>query len=149
MKLTEITSKSPEQTQKLAEQILEGLPENVNVIALQGDLGSGKTTFVQGLAKTLGVKKKILSPTFILMRTYNLSESKKFTKLFHLDLYRIDNSRGIEGLGLPEIINGTTNLVVIELAEKMNHNLFKNYLLMKFKYEDDQTRKITLQENYE
>ncbi|HLD01753.1 MAG TPA: tRNA (adenosine(37)-N6)-threonylcarbamoyltransferase complex ATPase subunit type 1 TsaE [Patescibacteria group bacterium] len=137
----EIITKSPGQTKRLAKSILDGL--SGNVIALNGDLGSGKTTFVQGLAKTLGVKKRILSPTFILMRTYNLSESK-FTNLHHLDLYRIENSRDVEGLGLPEIISDINNLVVIEWAEKAEHLLPQKKVQMQFEYIDENRRRVTV-----
>lgn len=87
------------------------------VIALFGELGAGKTTFVQGFAKGLGIKEKIISPTFVLIRQHPIPESNK--TLYHIDLYRLDSSESLKSIGLEEILSDEKNLVLIEWAEKL------------------------------
>ena len=123
-----------------------------NVIALYGDLGSGKTTFVQGLAKGLGINKRIISPTFIILRTYNLRDKNydlKFKNFYHADLYRINNEKDIEGLGFDEIIKNKRNVAVIEWAEKMKNLFPKERIDIYFEYLDENKRKITIRNIYE
>src|SRR3989338_4024981 len=114
-----------EETQRLGKNFAKNLRAG-DVVALYGDLGSGKTTFVQGLAEGLGIKNRIISPTFIIIRMYAISDKRQATsgkKFYHIDLYRVENEKDIEGLGLEEIINNKNNIVVIEWAEKL-----KSYL---------------------
>src|SRR3989337_2657138 len=94
-----VITESFEATQKLGKEFAQSLKKGA-VIALHGDLGSGKTTFVQGFAKGLGIEKNIISPTFIIMRTYNVG----IKNFYHVDLYRIESEKDVEGLGLPELI---------------------------------------------
>lgn len=96
---------------RLARQITHG------VIALSGELGAGKTTFVQGFAKGLGIKEKIISPTFVLIRQHQIPKTNKI--LYHIDLYRLEENQDFKKLGLEEIINNPNNLVLIEWAEKL------------------------------
>src|SRR3989344_4758806 len=87
------------------------------LIALYGDLGSGKTTFVQGLAKGLGIKRRIISPTFIIVRSYRVrgkGEGIRVKYFYHIDLYRIDDKVSIKNLGIEEIFKNPENIVVIE-----------------------------------
>lgn len=126
--------------------------KSANAIALYGDLGSGKTTFVQGLAKGLGIKRRIISPTFIIIRSYKLkaqSEKRKTTaqnsKLFyHIDLYRTESERDIEGLGIEEIVNDPQNIVAIEWAEKMGRFLPRKRIDIRFAYLSESKRRITV-----
>ncbi|MBF8249749.1 MAG: hypothetical protein HW400_350 [Candidatus Levybacteria bacterium] len=119
------------ETQKLGRDFAKTLKKG-DLVCLYGDLGSGKTTFTQGLAEGLGIKQRITSPTFIIVRCYELqtpafakaSAGKQNLKLFyHVDLYRVESEKDLEGLGIEEIINNKNNIVVIEWAEKL-----KNYL---------------------
>ena len=111
------------------------------VIALSGDLGSGKTTFVQGLAEGLGVER-IISPTFILMRSY-----KGEKDLYHLDLYRLEGnvSQELESLGVSDFWEKKENVVLIEWAEKAREILPKDTIWIKFEYIDDEKRRIILE----
>ena len=87
----EILTINPNQTQKaaeaLAKEIVNSLPEKkAFVLGLEGDLGGGKTTFLQGFAKGLGIKEKILSPTFVLMKRFSINKNKPgFKDFYHLD----------------------------------------------------------------
>lgn len=126
-----VITNSFEETQKLGEEFAKNL-EDKRIVTLYGQLGSGKTTFVQGIAKGLGIKNRIISPTFIIIRSY-----KNF---YHVDLYRTEGN--LEELGLEEIINDPKNVVVIEWAEKLN-NLPKDRRDIYFEYLENDKRKIT------
>ena len=122
----------------LAEKILKKEKNKALIIGLEGELGSGKTTFIQGLAKGLGIKELITSPTFVIMKNYSFSKGK----LYHIDCYRIESKDIIE-LDFNEIINNPKNIVVIEWAEKIKDILPNNVIWMKFEYLDKNKRKVT------
>jgi tRNA threonylcarbamoyladenosine biosynthesis protein TsaE len=108
----EIISKSIQETKGLAKTFGESL-KGGEIILLYGDLGSGKTTFVQGLAKGLGVEGPILSPTFVLRRSYKGNKI-----LNHYDFYRLDSEKDLIALDLDEDINSRT-VTVIEWPDKV------------------------------
>src|SRR5437588_9312651 len=108
----EATTKSSEETKNLAKQLAEGL-KGGEVVLLYGDLGAGKTTFVQGLGEGLGIKDKVLSPTFVLRRFYGGK-----INLVHYDFYRLESERDLESLDLEEDLN-EGNVVVIEWPERI------------------------------
>ncbi len=116
--------------------------ENPVIIALQGDLGSGKTTFTQFLAKHLGIEDKVTSPTFVIMKQYSLPKGK----LFHIDSYRI-NSDDLKELDFNEIISTKGNIVIIEWAEKIKEILPSNKIWINFEYIDKDKRKVTYEES--
>ena len=121
------------------------------VIGLEGDLAGGKTTFLQGFAKGLGIKEKILSPTFIIMRKFEIRNSKfetnsKFQTFYHIDCYRIEKPKKILDLGFKEIISNPQNIVAVEWAEKVKKILPKNTIWIKFQFIDKNTRKIIIKE---
>lgn len=111
--------------------------------ALSGNLGAGKTTFVQGFAKGLGIKTKIVSPTFILMRSY---QSKKLN-FYHVDLYRLEKEVETEtqNLGLTDVWNREGSVVVIEWAEKISNILPQDTTWIKFDNTGEETRKIEIE----
>jgi len=147
-------TKSIKETQELAKDFSRRTLGKINVLALYGELGSGKTTFVQGLAKGLGIKKRIISPTFIILRSYKFkiqkskvrNESQKSKFLYHIDLYRINDEEDIGGLGIDEIIKSKKNIVVIEWAEKIKNFLPKNRWDITFEHLKDNQRRITINE---
>ncbi|MBI5465102.1 tRNA (adenosine(37)-N6)-threonylcarbamoyltransferase complex ATPase subunit type 1 TsaE, partial [Candidatus Gottesmanbacteria bacterium] len=111
------------------------------VLALYGELGSGKTTFVQGLAQGLKIKKRIISPTFVFIRPYAISH-KQYT-FYHIDLYRIEKLEDTRGLGLEEILDNPTNIIAIEWAEKIGNILPKKRIDVKFEILGENGRRIT------
>lgn len=96
--------------------------KHATVIGLVGDLGAGKTTFTQGFLKKLGVKRRVISPTFLIIRSYPLLASR-FTRAFHIDCYRLKKPAELFALGLQEILNDPKHIVLIEWPE-----LIKKYL---------------------
>jgi|SRR5579872_4689780 len=131
-------SKSQVETQKLALEFAAKV-KNGAIIALFGDLGSGKTTFVQGLAQGLGISERIISPTFLTIREYNLQNSRG--KFYHVDLYRLQRE-DIGSIGLGEIITYKENIVVIEWAERAKNILPNKYFSFQFTFINDNERKI-------
>lgn len=140
----EIISKNEKETFLLAKKVADKLLPG-EIIALFGDLGSGKTTFTKGLAKALGIKKEITSPTFVIMKQYPLpSDSKKIKNLVHLDCYRMATREDAESIGIYEYLELKDNVTVIEWPENID-KLLANFQFKKinFKYVDETTRKIT------
>ena len=136
----EYTSTSDQKTQQIARELAHKLPSRV--FALSGELGSGKTTFVQGFAKGLGIKEKIISPTFVLVRQHKIPKTKK--TLYHIDLYRLEDGEQIKALGLKEIWQNPESIVVIEWAEKIKELLPKKAVLIYFEKLDNEKRKIEI-----
>jgi len=92
------------------------------ILGLVGELGAGKTTFVKGLAKALGVKEKITSPTFVLIKPYK-TKHKKIKNLIHVDAYRITEGEELMFVGLDDFSRQPDTIVAIEWADKIKKNL--------------------------
>lgn len=115
------------------------------VIALRGNLGAGKTTFVQGLAGGLGVHSRVSSPTFVLVNEY---AGANRVRLVHVDTYRLDVAVGVEAatMGLEELIEDEEAVVAIEWAERVADLLPGDHLLVELDYgaqEDERTIRMT------
>ncbi len=136
------TSKSAEETQKIAGKIAAKFKENGGIIALTGQLAAGKTTFTQGFAKALGIKDKIISPTFVLMRQHPVPGTKQW--LFHIDLYRLSENPNIKELGLDEMFNNPNAIILIEWAEKIANQLPEGITKITFEKTGETKRKITV-----
>lgn len=144
----EIVTKSAQETADLGEKLADSLKHG-GVVCLYGELGSGKTTIVQGLARGLGIKRRIVSPTFIFIRQYPVS-SLQFAvySLYHVDLYRIQSLNDAKALGLEEILADLFNIVVIEWPEKIKKILPKKRIEIYFEYlkdNQDTKRQITVE----
>ena len=124
------------ETKKIAKIFLQkilksgGLKKNAKVVCLSGNLGSGKTALVKEIAKHLGIKHKIKSPTFVIMKKY-LLKNKYHKFLFHLDAYRLKEEKELSYLGWEEIVGNKDHLVFIEWPENVSkiipfhaHNIF-------------------------
>lgn len=138
----ETKTRSAHQTQEVAKKFASCL-KGGETIALYGDLGSGKTIFVQGLAKALGIKTRILSPTFVFIRSYPTLIDRKKLIFQHVDLYRVDSLRDYQGLGLEELFS-KDSIVAIEWAEKIKEFLPKKRIDVKIEKEDDDARTIKI-----
>ncbi|MBZ1345120.1 MAG: tRNA (adenosine(37)-N6)-threonylcarbamoyltransferase complex ATPase subunit type 1 TsaE [Candidatus Nealsonbacteria bacterium] len=148
---------NPFQTKKLgkilAEEILKTKPKKTALlIGLEGSLGGGKTTFLQGFARGLRIKEKILSPTFIIMRKFEIRpallkglwQNSEFKNFYHIDCYRIEKPKEILDLGFKEIISNPQNIVTIEWAEKIKKVLPRNTIWINFEFIDKNTRKLII-----
>ena len=140
----EILTNSPQETQELGQKIANKL--NSNLVCLYGELGTGKTTFVQGFAKGFGIKDRILSPTFIMIRIYKIppENQKSHSNFYHVDLYRAKNEKDAKTIGLSELWQDPKNLVIIEWADRIKKILPKNRTDIYFKYLSKNKRKIKI-----
>ena len=122
-------------------------PERATVVGLVGDLGSGKTTFTQALARELGVGEPVTSPTFVIEKFYPIragtsNGTSPFTRLVHVDTYRLNKPEELANLRFNEIVSDPATLVVIEWAEKVEILLPADYTRVNFKFIDETTREI-------
>jgi len=112
------------------------------VVTLSGELGAGKTTFAQGIARALGVEETVSSPTFVIEKIYQLS-GQRFEKLIHIDAYRLKNQHELDVLGWKEIITEPKNLIVLEWPERVAEAIPENAIRIRFDIEGD-TRIISI-----
>ncbi len=111
------------------------LEKHARVVALKGELGAGKTTFVQGFARGLGLKKRMVSPTFIIMRRFKIGvgyQASGISNFYHIDAYRIKKPREISQLGFKDILKNRENVVLIEWADKIKKVLPKGTMWLTF-----------------
>ena len=127
----EISSYSPADRERLGEQLVRAARRGL-VIALSGDLGAGKTQFVRGLARGLGISRRVHSPTFTLVNEYGGGR----LKLFHLDLYRLETAEQILSAGIEEYLK-PDGVSVIEWAERLEDR--------RWKMEDGKIQKVRLE----
>lgn len=147
-----VTSNS-KQTQKLGEILakeLSGGPASCRrvsasqgggIICLTGELGSGKTTFTQGLLKGLKIPGHYTSPTFVVMKQYK--KHKKPSEIYHIDAYRV-MAEDILNLGWEEIIADKNNIIIIEWADRIKKIIPKNALWINFSWMSENERKMSL-----
>ena len=141
-------TKSFKQTQKLGETLARGIfkkntSKSAIVLGLEGDLGGGKTTFLQGFAKGLGIEEKVLSPTFVLIKRFKIKK-KHFKNFYHIDCYRINSVKNIEELGLKDIILNPENIIAVEWSERIKKILPKSTIIIKFDFVDKNKREIVI-----
>ena len=142
-----IRAKSLGETRKFAEDLARSLSsakragQKAVVVGLLGDLGSGKTSFVQGVGEALGVKEKITSPTFVIAKRYPLKD-QNFKNMFHLDAYRFQKPEEVLALKWDEIIGNPGNLVFVEWPEKLGEFLPEDSKKLCFTFIDPDTREI-------
>jgi len=145
-------TKSKAQTQKmaaaLARKILraKNIRKKALIISLRGDLGSGKTTFTQGFLKALGVREPVKSPTFVLIHHHKIPQPKKgarmpyairhmlYADIYHIDLYRLKNSREARHLKLKKIFKNPRAILMIEWPEIITSLLPKDTIQITFRH---------------
>ena len=135
----QITTHSVTETQQLGHTLGAALKQGV-IIALSGELGSGKTAFVQGLARGLDISEKyyITSPTFTLINEYPGRQ-----RLFHVDLYRIEHISELEDIGLDEVLHQDA-VIAIEWADKLSGDTLSDHLSLQFKLTGEESRQIDI-----
>jgi tRNA threonylcarbamoyladenosine biosynthesis protein TsaE len=129
-------SRSPDQTRRIGMR-LGGALQAGDVICLQGDLGAGKTTFVQGVALGWGSLDAVSSPTFILVNVYRRGDE---ARLFHMDAYRLDSTPEAEELDLDAMLNEGT--LLIEWPERIDGLVPGERLWIQFEYVDEEEREM-------
>ncbi|MFA5392427.1 MAG: tRNA (adenosine(37)-N6)-threonylcarbamoyltransferase complex ATPase subunit type 1 TsaE [Candidatus Paceibacterota bacterium] len=146
-----VFSESPEETQKIASLFINTVLKQKNlkrkqaslrrqalVISLEGNLGSGKTEFLKGIAKGIKLKEKVFSPTFLIMKRFTLKHKFKF--LWHLDCYRLKKISEMRELDLKEIIKNPQNIIFIEWGNKIKKMLPKSHWTIKFQIKGEKER---------
>ena len=112
-----------------------------DIVYLKGDLGTGKTTFVKGICRAMGVKDDIASPTFTIMREYALKKNK----IYHFDMYRIGSFEELSEFGFEDYIyNNVNDFVFIEWPDILEDNVDVKHILVEIERIDDETRKYTI-----
>lgn len=141
-----IITNSPKETQEvaisLAKKLIRKKLNGALVLALEGELGAGKTTFIKGFSKTLGIKKKVLSPTFVLIHRHKIANSR-FKNLYHIDAYRLNSGKDLLKLGVKEIFSSPENIVLIEWADRVKKAIPKTAVWLHFDHINKNSRKIT------
>lgn len=131
-------SESPSATKSLGTRIAKALQKHslqkhALVISLEGELGSGKTTFSQGFAKGLGIKERILSPTFLIARKFQIPDSR-FQTFYHIDCYRLKKAKELLELGFKKMVENPRAIVLIEWGNRVKRILPKHTLHIAFSY---------------
>jgi tRNA threonylcarbamoyladenosine biosynthesis protein TsaE len=130
----------------LAQEVLKTKSKKAALLlCLEGELGGGKTTFLQAFGKGLGIEDRILSPTFVILKRFQIPDSR-FQNFYHIDCYRIEDPKEILDLGFREIIKNPENIVAIEWAEKIKKIIPPRAIWIKFEFIDKNKRKITIRD---
>ena len=136
--LKKFTSHSAQETIDIAANLCKQLKAG-DILLLEGDLGSGKTTFVKGLAKGLKAKtSSVVSPTFVLMNIYNGK-----MPIYHFDLYRLEKKQELESLNIEEYLH-SDGLAVIEWPKRLGNQMPDQAYWIEFNHKDENTRKICI-----
>jgi tRNA threonylcarbamoyladenosine biosynthesis protein TsaE len=143
-------SKSLEETDKISQifwQKIQSIKKDYAlVVALYGDLGSGKTTFTQALARNIGISETITSPTFVIEKRYDIPQTKNqnvvYKKLIHIDAYRLDSGEELLALNLREDIADPHNLILLEWPERVMEALPKEIVKINFTFINETEREI-------
>jgi tRNA threonylcarbamoyladenosine biosynthesis protein TsaE len=136
----EYTITSVEEMDVLAQEMANRL-QGGEVLALYGDLGAGKTTFTQFLARHLGVQQTVVSPTFVIERQY----AAKDKTLHHFDWYRLDSSQAVTNLGIDELFEDSGAIVVIEWPERAEDLLPNHTWKIRLHVLDEQHRQVSIE----
>ena len=138
-----------EALERFAEKFVRGLfprTEGATLVTLSGELGAGKTAFTKSVAKVLGVAEVVTSPTFVLEKIYALPAPRSgagFTRLIHIDAYRLDSGADLAPLGFDELMRDSGNLILLEWPEKVMDALPVPATALRFETLSDGTRTIS------
>lgn len=138
-----IKTNSPAATAALGGRLAKSAKSG-EIFALVGDLGGGKTCFTKGFAKSLGIKRPVQSPSFVLMKIYRLKK-RRLKKFCHLDAYRLKNPAELAELGLDEYLGRPGVVTVIEWADKIKKMLAgREKTTIKFLFTGQNSREIII-----
>lgn len=132
----DFVSRSPEQTRRIGAR-LGALLRSSDVLALSGDLGAGKTTFVQGIAQGWGSTDNVSSPTFVLVNVYRRADGGR---LHHMDAYRIESALEAEDLDIDAMLAG--GALIVEWAERIQAALPEEFLAVEMSWADEEQRNM-------
>ena len=135
-----IETNSPEETEQIASALARSLPPG-SVVALYGDLGAGKTVFARGFARGLGITEPLSSPTFTIAQEYPVPGGGN---LYHLDLYRIDNSDAALAFGVDEFLNDPDARILLEWPERIEDILPEGTIRISISHAGDEKRLLHL-----
>jgi tRNA threonylcarbamoyladenosine biosynthesis protein TsaE len=128
-----------------ARSFVEALPKNegkrAHIVGLSGDLGAGKTTFVQLVARALGVEDSVTSPTYVIAERYAI-EHPPFTSLVHIDAYRLQEKES-HTIGWDDFCKDPKNLLLVEWPERLGNAFPKDAPILIFSVVNESTRMIT------
>ncbi len=148
-----VHSFSPEETREIGREVAAALRAAppiaaARVLALRGDLGAGKTTFVQGLFRGFGVRRRPISPTFVIMRRYRIpvrrgaTGQNQFSLLYHFDAYRLRREEDAAILGFDAILADPKNVVLVEWPENIKGILPRSAWRIGFAYGKKESERI-------
>jgi tRNA threonylcarbamoyladenosine biosynthesis protein TsaE len=133
------TTYTIEDTSQIAHTLLASIVpgDKATIVGLSGDLGAGKTTLVQAMARELGVVEQVVSPTFVIAKFYETTDAR-FHRLIHVDAYRIEQESELETLGWYRMINVPQTLIVVEWPERVVESLPATTTLFRISHDGDQ-----------
>lgn len=138
----EFISHSEKETAEFAEAIAKE-SKGGDIYALQGELGSGKTTFAKSFASSLGIKSPITSPTFVVIKEYPLESGVRgIDKLIHIDAYRLRDAKDAIALGLSEYLSDKKAVILIEWPDRVWSCIKDRARLINFGYKNEKERTI-------
>jgi len=140
-------SHSLKETEKIVSDFVKSLPlgegsGKATVVGLYGELGAGKTTFTQIIAKQFGIKETVTSPTFVIEKIYELT-GQKFLHLIHIDAYRLESGDELMHLGWKDIIADPQNIILIEWPERVAE-IMPEHVKINLQHSSENTREIDI-----
>lgn len=139
---------TPEETEVFAGEVARKLAlkgrATSTIVALQGDLGAGKTVFVQGVARSLGIEERVTSPTFVIEKVYRLAEGAPWKHLVHIDAYRLEGEGELRTIGWDECATDPGNLIMIEWPEQVGLGIPERAVWITIDNVDETTRKFSV-----
>ncbi len=135
---------SQKEISQIAQEIVAGLRARdcATIVALSGDLGAGKTTLTQSIARELGIQENVISPTFVIMKNYIIKNSQ-WNNFVHIDAYRLNSCNELLNLGWNELINNPKNLILIEWPEKVQEIIPQNARNIFLSHKNEDEREIS------
>ncbi|MBD3247664.1 tRNA (adenosine(37)-N6)-threonylcarbamoyltransferase complex ATPase subunit type 1 TsaE [Candidatus Falkowbacteria bacterium] len=143
LKMKKIITTSEKETLEFAGNMAEKIKTG-KVFALLGDLGAGKTVFVRGFLRGLGYKGRVNSPTFVIMKIYDIKKNPQIKQVCHIDAYRLKSAADLEAIGALEYFKRKDTVVFVEWAERISKLLLKNTSYIHIESQKENTRVLKI-----